>query len=418
MTVEDKTYQSSDYIKKRKKLSGVFFETSLPNEYLIQIGKKDVKPVLGGRKFKLLRKFIRVPASVQTLHFTTDNANVDYQGIGIEGFASWRINPDNPGVSIKTLDFFDEDNPTARTNHELRTICIEAVRHVISNMTIDEALKKKEDIADKLKIQLKEIEDKWGILFDQVGIEKVKIMSDRLFEDLQAQFRDKLRLDVAKTRIEADKEISAEESKMKEVTELKVIEADKKISLARINSETNVREIQIEEQNKISEKERGIREKDFMNELSFKMDQEEKNNQLLKLEKELEMSLQVLETKLLKSREEIEDINNEIEKKKIEMRKLSREVGQSYTSESLVSMFIEKLPEIYNNLHIDNYSILDSGSGGNITPVGRILNELIYSLKNSDLKWLLKEREQEGEKRPADPTSAEGTDLKSEGKDI
>lgn len=85
MTDSDDLYKG-DYIQKRKKLSGLFFET--------------------------------------------DNANVDYQGIGIDGFASWRINPDAPEKSIITLDFFDEDNPMARTNHELKTICVEAVRHV------------------------------------------------------------------------------------------------------------------------------------------------------------------------------------------------------------------------------------------------------------------------------------------------
>lgn len=31
-----------DYIRKRRKLSGVFFETALPNEYLMEVGRYTV----------------------------------------------------------------------------------------------------------------------------------------------------------------------------------------------------------------------------------------------------------------------------------------------------------------------------------------------------------------------------------------
>jgi hypothetical protein len=121
-----------DYIGRRRKLHGPFFETALPNEYLVEIGRRRVSLQLGGRRFRMFRKFIRIPASVQTLRFSTDNANQDYQGIGIEGYANWRIDPVNPETAIHALDFFDENDPMARTNAGLRTICVEAARHVIA----------------------------------------------------------------------------------------------------------------------------------------------------------------------------------------------------------------------------------------------------------------------------------------------
>jgi hypothetical protein len=153
-----------DYVERRKKLHGSFFETALPNEYLVEIGRKKVSFQLGGRRFRLFKKFIRIPASVQTLRFSTDNANQDYQGIGIEGYANWRIDPSNPETAIHTLDFFDENDPMARTNAGLRTICVEAVRHVIANMGVDDALKKKDEIGERLRSQLKEVEKTWGIV--------------------------------------------------------------------------------------------------------------------------------------------------------------------------------------------------------------------------------------------------------------
>jgi flotillin len=194
--------------KLRKKYSGIFFERALPNQYLVVVGRKNVKPVLGGKKFRWFNKFIHVPAFVQRLKFSTDNANVDYQGIEIQGYASWRINPQNPEKSISTLDFFDDNDPMEKTNEELKTICIEAVRHTIANMTIDDALKKKDDIAQSLFVQLKTIEEKWGIIFDQVGIEQVRVMSGKLFQDLQSDFRSKLRLSASASQLQTDREIA------------------------------------------------------------------------------------------------------------------------------------------------------------------------------------------------------------------
>ena len=101
MAEDSEKYKTSDYVKRRKKLSGVFFEVALPNEYLVPMGQKRVKPILGGKRFRLFRKFLRVPASVETLYFKTDNANMHYQGIGIEGYASWRIDPARPEVATK-----------------------------------------------------------------------------------------------------------------------------------------------------------------------------------------------------------------------------------------------------------------------------------------------------------------------------
>lgn len=113
---------------------------------------------MGGKKLKLFQRFLRVPAYVQKLNFSTDNANIDYQGIGIDGYASWRINSENPSTAISTLDFFDETDPMEKTNQALITICIEAVRHVIANMSIEQALKNKDEIAENLKNQLQIVE--------------------------------------------------------------------------------------------------------------------------------------------------------------------------------------------------------------------------------------------------------------------
>ncbi len=376
------------YMKKRKKFSGLFVERALPNEYLVAVGKKSIKPILGGKKFKLFQKFLRVPAYVQKLTFITDNANIDYQGIGLEGYASWRINPGDPTVSISTLDFFDENDPMAKTNEDLKTICIEAVRHVISNMTIEQALKNKDDIAENLKKQLLAVEKKWGIVFDQVGIEKVKIMSNNLFTDLQSEFRNKLRLESSTISINTNREIAKEENTANEKTQLEQIATQQKIELIQVDNNIKIREKEIEQNQNIANKERKIREENFRNEQTFNMEKEEKNYELETLQKNLELKLLESEQENLKSKLNVEKLKNNISEKQIEIDKLRKKLDQIYSNEELTSQLIENLPQIFESINIDNYSVLDSGGNGkSISPVTKILNELMFALKNNDFSF-------------------------------
>ncbi len=381
--------KDKDYIKKRKKLSGIFFETALPNEYLVQIGKKNIKPELGEKKFKLFKKFIRIPASVQTLYFSTDNANQDFQGIGIEGYASWRIDPSRPEVAISTLDFFDEDNPTGKTNDELKTICVEAVRHVVANMNIDDALKKKDEITNNLKTQLKTIEEKWGIIFDQVGIKKVRIMSNNLFENLQAQFRDKLRLEVSKTKLDTDKKISSDEIAKEEEINKEKLESEKKINIIQLNNSTILKEQNLDEDKKLSDIKRKIDEEKYRKDLEFEIEKENKQKELENIKTKLQIQQNEIELKLLESEGLIQNLKNDIRKNKIEVSRIRRLVDQSFTSEEIFNRLIEILPEIYDKVNIDSYSIIDSTDGKGLSPVSRVLNEIMLLLKNQDLKGII-----------------------------
>ncbi len=373
------------YHKNRKKLSTIFFETALPNEYLVVLGKKEIKPILGGRKFKWGKKFLRVPANVQKLKFETDNANMDYQGIGIEGYATWRINPEKPEIAITTLDFFDEENPMLKTNEDLRTICIEAVRHVIANMSIEDALKNKDAIADNLTKQLTEIERKWGIVFDQVGIEKVRIMSNRLFNDLQSEFRNKLRLESSKTQIATDREITKEENEIHEKNELERIQTEQKIELQDVEKQKQLNKRKLDDQKEIKEKERQIKEEEFRKEIEFNLEKEQKNHELKQLEQDLAIELKDKEAKVLAVNLKLQELENKIESKQIEIDKLRRNLNQSYTQEELNSLFIEKLPEIFESIKIDNYSVMNSGDGKSSFPVTQIMQEIIQVLKNNEI---------------------------------
>ena len=235
---------------KVSKFRSIFFEHALPNEYIVQIGIADAKPVLGGKFFKLGKQYLKFPAAVQTVYFTSDNANKNYQGLKIDGYACWRIDPESPELAARTLDFTDQENPMGNTNRILRTICTEAIRHIIANTTIEEALTKKDEIGRDLKAQLERIERTWGITFDQVGIERVTILSESVFDDLQQKTRDQLRLSASESRMVTDRDIEKKQAEYSQEMDHVRSEAEKESRILKATTESEVHKVELEEEAK------------------------------------------------------------------------------------------------------------------------------------------------------------------------
>ena len=264
LVMNDPYLSESQTIKARpSKVSSIrslFFEHALPNEYIVQIGVKDAKPVLGGKYFKLGKRFLKFPAAVQTVYFTSDNANKNYQGLRIDGYACWRIDPEKTEIAVRSLDFTDRSHPMGNTNRILRTICTEAIRHIIANISIEDALTKKDEIGLNLKSQLERVERSWGIVFDQVGIERVTILSSSVFEDLQQKTRDGLRLGAAQSRMETDQAIQKRKAGHTEEMEALNCETDKKNRILRAKTESETHRVELEERVKRETEDRSAQE--------------------------------------------------------------------------------------------------------------------------------------------------------------
>ncbi len=262
--MSDPYLSESQTIKTRpakvSRIPSLIYEHALPNEYIVQIGIKDAKPRLGGKYFKIGKRFLKFPATVQTVYFTSDNANRNYQGLRIDGYACWRIDPEKPEVAARSLDLSDRNNPMGNTNRILRTICTEAIRHIISNISIEDALTKKDEIGLDLKSQLERVERSWGIMFDQIGIERVTILSASVFEDLQQKTRDSLRLAAAQSRMETDQSIQKQKAGHTEELETLNCETNKKTRILRAKTESETHRVELEEKVKREAEERSAEE--------------------------------------------------------------------------------------------------------------------------------------------------------------
>ncbi|MCR9141123.1 MAG: SPFH domain-containing protein [bacterium] len=415
MSTTDNEYRVQNYVRRRKKLSGLIFETALPNEYLVRMGTGKPQPILGGRKLRFfgMRRYLRIPASVQTLEFATDNANIHFQGLGIEGFAAWQINAQNPVQALTTLDLFDENDPMGRTNHELRTICVEAVRHVIANMTIEDAHRKKEEIARELKKQLQQVEKNWGIVFHQVGIRSVKVMSTSVFHDLQAKYRNELRLESERTQVQTDREIEQEKNQVREVSEMERLATDHKLESASQEQLAKRREVAMNDEQRFQMTElqnHSELEKNRLQEEQNRKLQEQVNSSALHREElegaretaelEHEVEQRRLELEVQRKRElelqlkELEVRSKEMEERIMEIdlkaERVQREISQHYSPEYLRARAIETLPKVAAEMKVDRYTVWDSGGAGgaSVSPLSRTIQEVVSILGDSEFAGL------------------------------
>lgn len=448
MSTAESEYRVQNYVRRRRKLSGWIFETALPNEYLVQIGTGKPNPILGGRKLRLFgfRRFLRIPASVQTLEFATDNANIHFQGLGIEGFAAWQIDTKDPGRALTTLDVFDENDPMSRTNHELRTICVEAVRHVIANMTIEDAHRKKEEIARELKRQLQQVEKNWGIVFHQVGIRHVKVMSESVFHDLQAKYRNELRLESERTELQTNRQIEQEKNVVRESNEMERLTTDHKLHTATQEQETllgerrltdeqklqvqkqqyevEIRETHLSNEQRIQlamlENKSTVRETQIVDEQRIKLAEQQNQRNLhrqdlegrretAELEHEVEQRRLELETErkrdlelnLMQLEVQAKELEQKIDLMRLESERAQREISQVFSDGFLHAKAIEALPKVASEMKIDRYTVFDSSGGGaggsgGVSPLGRMVQEVVSILGDSEFAGLFQSMTQAG----------------------
>lgn len=81
------------------------------------------------------------------------------------------------------------------------------LRHHIANTTIKEVLTQREALRDKTRASMMEQVKGWGVWVEAVEICDVRICSQTLFQDLQAEFRHRSRRSAEEARLLADRDI-------------------------------------------------------------------------------------------------------------------------------------------------------------------------------------------------------------------
>jgi regulator of protease activity HflC (stomatin/prohibitin superfamily) len=145
----------------------------------------------------------------QNVSFEAEQVTKEVQGVRVKGFATWTVyrEDDGPFRAYRTFDGLS-DAGRKMANNQLGSLVESILRNMVSNLTINEVLTQRDSLRKNAREQLTEITKGWGIWIETVEITDVRISSSSLFSNLQAEFRQKTRLEAEQIQMKTDKELS------------------------------------------------------------------------------------------------------------------------------------------------------------------------------------------------------------------
>jgi flotillin len=212
--------------------------TAQPHEFLIQIRKGKVRRALqGGSCWRWPGDTIaRVDTSVRRLQFTADQVTREKVGVAVTGLAVFRIV--EPLLAYRTLDLGQGEGYA----EILREMFVGATRRLVANLGLEECLTRRKDaLAVELMEEVAPVVEGdgraddgtdrgWGIAIDTIEIQDVKILSEEVFSNLQAPYRESLEMEALKARAEVEAEqqrIAVEQARTAELARQSQMELER-----------------------------------------------------------------------------------------------------------------------------------------------------------------------------------------------
>lgn len=101
-------------------------------------------------------------------------------------------------------------------------MCESVLRNLIANSSLSDVMKNRNVLRDNIKKDLKDQFKGWGIWLETVEITEVNISSERLFKDLQAEYRQETSLKAQRIEMNSQEQIND----ARQTSEVKMIQAN------------------------------------------------------------------------------------------------------------------------------------------------------------------------------------------------
>jgi flotillin len=197
-----------------------------PHEFLVQMRQgRIVKSGQGMSCFKWPRDSVAIlPTSIAKLSFVADQVTREKVGVAVTGLAVYRI-----AEPLLAYRMFDLDRMSLE--NILRDMFTGATRRIVAGLTIEECLThRKERVAAALMTEISPVlageggaadgtSTGWGVILDTVEIQDVKVLSEQVFSQLQAPFRESLALEALGARDKVVKEQARLEAEQRRLAE-------------------------------------------------------------------------------------------------------------------------------------------------------------------------------------------------------
>jgi hypothetical protein len=201
-----------------------------------------------------------IPTTINRLQFTADQVTLEKVGVQVAGLAVYRIV--EPEITFRMLNFSFAERAGEKLAGILREMFVGATRRHVANLTVEQAITRRKDaIASELMAELAPVmrgqgqaEDStqrgWGVVLDTVEIQDVRVLSESVFRDMQAEFRSQLALRARQAELVRAKEIATQEAASARDIDEARITADAATRELRAQAESRATEIELGEEGK------------------------------------------------------------------------------------------------------------------------------------------------------------------------
>lgn len=180
---------------------------SAPNEWMLVIKNGELKKSGIGLKTLVWpgESVVKFPSAVERVEFSAKNVTREMLGVEVEGVAFWSVNRQGQGP-FNCYKYMHGSGGDA--NSSVRTVCESIVRNEMANCSLQEVLRERIKLKERMRRELQAQLDGWGIWLESVDLKDVRISSSTLFEDLQAEFRLATNLKAEKVRLSTSERVT------------------------------------------------------------------------------------------------------------------------------------------------------------------------------------------------------------------
>ena len=240
------------------------FVTAKPSEYLIHMRRGRIRRGSTGQGASCFKwpwdSIAIIPTTINRLQFTADQVTLEKVGVQVTGLAVYRIV--EPEITFRMLNFSFSERASEKLSEILGEMFVGATRRHVANLRVEEVMTKRKDaIAGELMAELAPVmrgsgepgdttERGWGVVLDTVEVQDVRILSEKVFRDMQAEYRAQLAMRARQAELTRAKEIAAQEAaSAREIEEAK-IQAESATRELRAQAESQATEIEVTEESK------------------------------------------------------------------------------------------------------------------------------------------------------------------------
>jgi len=183
-----------------------------PNEWLIIINKGEQRLAGVGLKSWVwpMETAVTYPSVMTKVKFDAMQTTSEMQGVKVSGFAIFSVlrTEDGPFRYYKYMQ--GAGNGMAEEN--LKGMAESLMRKHVATTTLSDVLRDREALRQTVRDEMMETTKGWGVWLETLEITDVQICSNKLFEDLQAEFRQDAHVKAEQVRLASSKLLAEQQA--------------------------------------------------------------------------------------------------------------------------------------------------------------------------------------------------------------